>query len=211
MNALDLGVGVPTIAEAVFARCLSAAKDERVAASKILKGPNKKFTGDKKQFIQAIHDALYCSKICSYAQGFQLMRTAAQHYNWELHFGEIAQIWRGGCIIRAAFLQKITEAYERDAHLANLLIDPYFSNAIIKSQDNWRKVVALSVEYGVPAPTFSASLAYYDAYRSGRLSQNLLQGLRDFFGAHTYERVDAPRGQFFHLDWPNPSRPQKKV
>ncbi|HCR37201.1 MAG TPA: phosphogluconate dehydrogenase (NADP(+)-dependent, decarboxylating), partial [Opitutae bacterium] len=208
MNALDMGIGAPTIAEAVFARCLSAVKEERVAPANILKGPNMKYEGDKATLITAIHDALYCSKICSYAQGFQLMREAQKVYDWKLNFGEIAQIWRGGCIIRAAFLQKITEAFDRDAKLANLLLDPYFKDAIDKAQSNWRKVVALAAEYGIPAPTFSSSLAYYDAYRSERLPQNLLQGQRDFFGAHTYERVDAPRGKFFHIDWPDPKRPQ---
>jgi 6-phosphogluconate dehydrogenase len=207
-NALDMGVPAPTIAEAVFARCISAIKDERVAASKILKGPGKKYRGSKKALIQAIHDALYCSKICSYAQGFQLMRTAQQEYNWKLNFGQIAQIWRGGCIIRAAFLQKITEAYARDPKLANLLLDPYFNKTVKQAQENWRKVVALAAECGVPAPTFSSALAYYDSYRAARLPANLLQAQRDYFGAHTYERVDQPRGKFFHIDWPKPTRPE---
>jgi 6-phosphogluconate dehydrogenase len=210
-NALDMGIPAPTIAEAVFARCISALKAERVAASKILKGPTKKYRGSKKALITAIHDALYCSKICSYAQGFQLMRAAAQEYGWKLNFGEIAQIWRGGCIIRAGFLQKITEAYTRKPDLANLLLDPYFNKTFKKAQENWRKVVALSAECGVPSPTFSASLAYYDGYRSARLPANLLQAQRDFFGAHTYERLDQPRGKFFHLDWPDPKRPQSAV
>jgi 6-phosphogluconate dehydrogenase len=207
-NALDMGVPAPTIAEAVFARCVSAIKEERVAASKILRGPAKKYQGSRKALLQAIHDALYCSKICSYAQGFQLMRAAAKDYGWSLNFGEIAQIWRGGCIIRAAFLQKITEAYARKPDLANLLLDPYFNRTFKGAQANWRKVIALAAECGVPAPTFSASLAYYDGYRSARLPANLLQSQRDFFGAHTYERVDQPRGKFFHLDWPDPKRPQ---
>lgn len=207
-NALDMGVPAPTIAEAVFARCLSAVKEERVAASKILKGPAKKYRGSKKALIEAIHDALYCSKICSYAQGFQLMREAQKEYNWKLNFGEIAQIWRGGCIIRAGFLQKITEAYARNAGLANLLLDPYFNKTVKNAQENWRKVVALAVECGVPAPTFSSALSYYDGYRSARLPANLLQAQRDFFGAHTYERTDQPRGKFFHIDWPEPKRPQ---
>jgi 6-phosphogluconate dehydrogenase len=207
-NALDMGVPAPTIAEAVFARCVSAIKDERVAASKILKGPSKKYRGSKKALLEAIRDALYCSKICSYAQGFQLMRQAQKEFHWTLNFGQIAQIWRGGCIIRAAFLQKITEAYARDPKLANLLLDPYFNQTFKGAQANWRKVVALAAECGVPAPTFSASLAYYDAYRSARLPANLLQAQRDFFGAHTYERVDQPRGKFFHIDWPDPKRPQ---
>ena len=208
MNALDMGVPGPTVAEAVFARCMSAAKDERVHASSILKGPSARFSGDKVALIKAIQDALYCSKICSYAQGFQLMREAQKAYDWTLHFGEIAQIWRGGCIIRAAFLQKITEAYAKDPKLANLLLDPYFNSTIQAAQANWRKVVALAAEFGIPTPTFSSALAYFDGYRLARLPQNLLQGQRDYFGAHTYERTDTPRGQFFHLDWPNPNRPQ---
>ncbi len=210
-NALDMGVPAPTVAEAVFARCLSAIKEERVAASKILKGPGKKYRGSKKALLAAIHDALYCSKICSYAQGFQLMRTAQQEFNWQLHFGEIAQIWRGGCIIRAAFLQKITEAYARNPTLANLLLDPYFNSTVKKAQANWRKVVSLAAECGVAAPTFSSALSYYDGYRSARLPANLLQAQRDYFGAHTYERLDQPRGKFFHLDWPDPKRPQAVV
>jgi len=207
-NALDMGVPAPTVAEAVFARCISAIKEERVAASKILKGPAKKYRGSKKALLAAIHDALYCSKICSYAQGFQLMRTAQKEYGWTLNFGEIAQIWRGGCIIRAAFLQKITEAFARDPDLANLLLDPYFNKTFKQAQANWRKVIALAAECGVAAPTFSSALSYYDSYRSARLPANLLQAQRDFFGAHTYERTDQPRGKFFHLDWPEPSRPQ---
>jgi len=210
-NALDMGVPAPTVAEAVFARCISAIKDERVAASKILKGPNKKFKGPKNALIKAIHDALYCSKICSYAQGFQLMREAQKEYKWKLNFGEIAQIWRGGCIIRAAFLQKITEAYTRNPELANLLLDPYFNKTFKEAQENWRKVIALAAQYGVAVPTFSSALAYYDSYRSAKLPANLLQAQRDYFGAHTYERVDQPRGKFFHLDWPEKSRPQLAV
>ncbi|RFC45586.1 MAG: 6-phosphogluconate dehydrogenase [Verrucomicrobia bacterium] len=207
-NALDMGVPAPTVAEAVFARCISAIKEERVAASKILKGPGKKYRGSKKALLEAIHDALYCSKICSYAQGFQLMRTAQTEFNWALNFGEIAQIWRGGCIIRAAFLQKITEAYARKPDLANLLLDPYFNSTVKKAQVNWRKVVSLAAECGVAVPTFSSALSYYDGYRSARLPANLLQAQRDYFGAHTYERTDQPRGKFFHLDWPDPKRPQ---
>jgi 6-phosphogluconate dehydrogenase len=207
-NALDMGVPAPTIAEAVFARCISAIKDERVAAAKILKGPGKKYRGSKKALIAAIHDALYCSKICSYAQGFQLMRTAQKEYGWTLNFGEIAQIFRGGCIIRAGFLQKITEAYARNPQLANLLLDPYFNKTVKKAQANWRKVISLAAECGVAAPTFFSALAYYDSYRSARLPANLLQAQRDYFGAHTYERTDTPRGKFFHVDWPEPTRPQ---
>ena len=208
VNALDMGVPAPTIAESVFARCLSAIKEERVAAAKVLKGPSRKYKGSRKALVAAIHDALYCSKICSYAQGFQLMREAQKEYKWKLNFGEIAQIWRGGCIIRAVFLQKITEAYARKPDLANLLLDPYFNKTVRQAQENWRKVVALAVECGVPVPTFSSALAYYDSYRSARLPANLLQAQRDYFGAHTYERTDRPRGEFFHIDWPEAGRPQ---
>jgi 6-phosphogluconate dehydrogenase len=209
VNALDMGVPAPTVAEAVFARCLSAVKDERVAAAAILQGPPAQtFSGDQAEFVQAVHDALYCSKICSYAQGFQLMREAQKEYGWQLNFGEIAQIWRGGCIIRAAFLQKITEAYARDPQLANLLLDPYFNATIQKAQANWRKVVGMAAAWGISVPTFSSALSYYDGYRAARLPHNLLQAQRDYFGAHTYERVDQPRGQFYHIDWPDPARPQ---
>lgn len=208
INALDMGIAAPCIAEAVFARCLSAVKDERVAASKIIQPVFEAFAGDKDEFVAAIHDALYCSKICSYAQGFQLMREAQQEYGWTLDFGEISMIWRGGCIIRAGFLQKIFEAYQRDPQLANLLLDPYFNSEIDRCQTNWRKVVATAATHGIPVPTFSSALSYYDSYRSARLPANLLQGQRDFFGAHTYERVDQPRGQFYHIDWPEPGRPQ---
>jgi len=207
-NALDMGVPAPTIAEAVFARCISALKDERVPASKVLNGPGGKFEGNRAEWIQAIHDALYSSKICSYAQGFQLMRAAQAEYNWTLNFGEIAQIWRGGCIIRARFLQKITEAYRANPQLANLLLDPFFKSEIDRCQRNWRRVVAAAAEFGVAVPTFYSALSYYDSYRSASLPANLLQAQRDFFGAHTYERTDAPRGKFFHIDWPEPGRPQ---
>lgn len=209
VSALDMGVPAPTVAEAVFARCVSAIKDERVAASKILTSKNlPKFSGNKEELIQAIHDALYCSKICSYAQGFQLMRAAESEYNWTLNFGEIAQIWRGGCIIRAGFLQKITDAFEKDGNLANLLLDPYFTQTVSNLENNWRKVVSTAVLHGVPTPCFSSALAYFDSYRTANLPQNLLQAQRDFFGAHTYERTDEPRGKFFHIDWPDPKRPQ---
>ncbi len=212
VNALNMGTPAPTVAEAVFARCLSAVKDERVAAEYFLKGPEAAaFTGDKTAMIEAIREALYASKICSYAQGFQLMAYAQEEYKWKLNFGEIAQIFRGGCIIRAAFLQKITEAYERDASLANLLLDPYFSGAIHAAQEGWRKVIALAAEHGVAVPTFSSALSYYDGYRTARLPQNLLQAQRDYFGAHTYERTDKERGNFYHIDWPKPSRPQLEM
>ncbi|MBS1825528.1 MAG: NADP-dependent phosphogluconate dehydrogenase [Acidobacteria bacterium] len=211
VSALDLGVPAPTVAEAVFARYLSSVKAERVAASKVLTGPTPSFTGDKDGFIQAIHDALYCSKICAYAQGFQLMSAAQGEYKWKLPFGEIAKIFRGGCIIRARFLQKITEAYQRDAELQNLLLDPYFKSEVDRCQSNWRYVIGVAAQNGVAAPTFYSALAYYDGYRSERLPANLLQGQRDFFGAHTYERVDQPRGKFYHIDWPEPTRPQLEM
>jgi 6-phosphogluconate dehydrogenase len=211
VSALDMGVPAPTCAEAVFARCISAVKEERVAASKILTGPDSTYTGDKEELIEAIHAALYCSKICSYAQGFQLMREAQTEYDWKLDFGHIAQIFRGGCIIRAVFLQKITEAFERDGKLANLLLDPYFQGEVSKLQPQWRKVIATAALQGVPAPCMGSALSYYDGYRSEKLPANLLQGQRDFFGAHTYERIDQPRGKFFHIDWPEPNRPQLEM
>ena len=209
VNALDMGVPAPTVAEAVFARCLSAVKEERVNAAKSLPDSGKAISAeDQTELIEAVRDALYCSKICSYAQGFQLMREAQEEYNWDLNFGEIAQIWRGGCIIRAAFLQKITEAYEKDSSLPNLLLDKYFSDCIQMYQSNWRKVVCLATNNGIPIPTFSSALSYFDGYRSARLPQNLLQAQRDYFGAHTYERVDSERGKFYHLDWLHPERPE---
>ncbi len=212
VNALDMGVPAPTVAEAVFARCLSAVKEERVHASEHLPGPVASGAPvSKKEFLAAIHDALYCSKICAYAQGFQLMREAQKEYKWTLDFGSIAQIFRGGCIIRARFLQKITEAYERDGALVNLLLDPFFTSEIERTQANWRQVIATAVLNGIAAPTFTSALAYYDGYRSAKLPANLLQAQRDYFGAHTYERVDQPRGKFFHLDWPEPGRPQSEV
>ncbi len=201
ITALDLGIPAPTVAEAVFARAMSAIKDERVAASKELRGPKAKFEGNKKAFVEMIRKALYVSKICSYAQGFQLMRAAAAEYKWDLKFGEIALMWRGGCIIRAQFLGKIKEAFDRNPALSNLLLDPYFKEAVEANQDAWRKVVVKAVELGLPIPAFSSALAYYDGYRSAQLPANLLQAQRDYFGAHTYERVDRPRGQFFHTEW----------
>ncbi|MFA9478691.1 NADP-dependent phosphogluconate dehydrogenase [Phycisphaerales bacterium AB-hyl4] len=207
-NALDMGIPANAIAEAVFARCLSALKEERVGASKVLQGPAPEYKDDKKELIDAIRDALYCSKICAYAQGFQLMREAQKEYDWKLDFGHIAKIWRGGCIIRARFLQKITDAYARDPKLVNLMLDPYFKDALHNAQANWRKVVAIAATNGVSAPAFMSALAYYDGYRSDRLPANLLQAQRDYFGAHTFERVDQPRGKFFHVDWPDKARPQ---
>jgi 6-phosphogluconate dehydrogenase len=210
-NALELGSPASAIAEAVYARALSALKEERVEASKVLNGPVLKLESARSELINAIRDALYCSKICAYAQGFQLMAEAQKEYEWKLDFGTIAQIWRGGCIIRARFLQKITDAYNRDAGLKNLTLDDYFTNALHSGQHNWREVIALAVRNGIPVPAFGSSLAYFDGYRSATLPANLLQAQRDFFGAHTYERIDQPRGQFFHLDWSGAVRNQHKI
>jgi 6-phosphogluconate dehydrogenase len=198
-SALDLGICAPTIAEAVFARCISAIKDERVAASKVLRGPSTTYGGDQKTFVEAIRQALYASKICSYAQGFALMREAGREYGWELDFGEIAKIWRGGCIIRARFLHRITEAYQRDPKLANLMLDPFFKDILEKAQENWRHVAASALTLGYPIPAFSSALAYFDSYRRASLPANLIQAQRDYFGAHTYERIDKP-GKF-HTEW----------
>jgi 6-phosphogluconate dehydrogenase len=179
---------------------ISSRKDERVAASKILPQPEKqKFSGDRTQFIPAVHDALYASKIVSYAQGMELLGAASSTYNWNLNFGDIATIWRGGCIIRAKFLNRIVEAYARDSRLRNLLLDSYFRDIIAKTQHNWRIALSTAIEHAIAAPAFSASLAYFDSYRSARLPSNLLQAQRDFFGAHTYERVDKPG--VFHTEW----------
>lgn len=203
VSALDLGIPAMTIAEAVFARCISAIKEERVAASKVLSGPPEKYRGTREKFIQQVHDALYASKICSYAQGFQLMRAASEENHWDLKYGEIAMIWRGGCIIRAHFLNRIKEAYDRNPALPNLLLDPYFQEIIDRSQLNWRRVVSTAADRGIPAPAFSSALCYYDSYRRARLPANLIQAQRDYFGAHTYERVDKPG--IFHSDWASPS------
>jgi 6-phosphogluconate dehydrogenase len=208
INALDLGIPANSIADAVFARCLSALKAERVEASRRLRGPDYTHEGNRDEWIDAVRDALYCSKICAYAQGFQLMRAAEGEYGWKLDLGTIASIWRGGCIIRARFLQKITDAYLRNPKLGNLLLDPYFQEQIHKNQKRWRKVVALAAETGIPAPAFMSALAYYDGYRTVQLPANLLQAQRDYFGAHGYERTDEPRGKSFHLDWPKPDRPE---
>ena len=200
-SALDLGIPTPTIDEAVFARCISALKEERVNASKVLNGPHIKFDGDKNDFIKAIKNALYASKICAYAQGFSLLKAASNEYKWNLNLGRIALLWRAGCIIRARFLEHIKSAFDRDKDLANLLLDPYFKDVVTKNQDDWRFVVARSVEFGLPVPAFSSALAYYDSYRAARLPANLLQAQRDYFGAHGYERVDKGRGEFFHTEW----------
>lgn len=201
VTALDFGQPLTLIGEAVFARCLSAQKEERVAAAKILTGPDAKFDGDKQALLDDLMQALYASKIVSYAQGYQLMRAAAIEHGWELKHGEIALMWRGGCIIRSAFLGKIKEAFDKDSELVNLLIDPFFKDAIDTAQSAWRRVVMKSVELGIPLPAISSALSYYDGYRSDRLPANLLQAQRDYFGAHTYERLDRIRGEFFHTNW----------
>jgi 6-phosphogluconate dehydrogenase len=199
--SLDEGIPLTLIGEAVYARCLSAMKEERVAASHILKGPQTQFAGDKKAFIDDIKAALYASKIVSYAQGYALLRDAATMYNWDLNYGGIALMWRGGCIIRSAFLGKIKEAFDKNPQLPNLLLDPFFKEKVDAAQNGWRKVVSSAVQNGIPVPAFASALCYYDGYRCERLPANLLQAQRDYFGAHTYERLDQPRGQFFHTDW----------
>jgi 6-phosphogluconate dehydrogenase len=201
ISSQDLGIPITLIAEAVYARCISALKDERVAAAKKLRGPKPTIPGDHKQLIKDIENALYASKIISYAQGYMLMRAAAKEQNWNLNYGGIALMWRGGCIIRSVFLGRIKEAFDKNANLTNLLLDPFFKKAIKDCQRSWRKVVALAARKGIPVPAFSTALAFYDSYRSERLPANLLQAQRDYFGAHTYERVDQPRGQFFHTNW----------
>jgi len=210
-SALAQSVVISTINAAVEARVISSRKDERVAASKILPQPAiPKFTGDRKQLIAAVHDALYASKIVSYAQGMELLGAASTIYHWNLNFGDIATIWRGGCIIRARFLNRITEAYARNPSLHNLLLDSYFTDIIAQTQHNWRVAVSTAINQGVAVPAFSASLAYFDSYRSARLPANLLQAQRDFFGAHTYERVDKPG--VFHTEWTQPGdQPAHKV
>ena len=201
MNALDLGIPLTLIGEAVFSRCLSARKDERVRASKVLPAVAGKFEGDKAEMVNAIRDALYASKIISYAQGYMLMREAAEIYGWELNYGGIALMWRGGCIIRSQFLSKIRDAFDLNPKLENLLLDDFFIEAITEALPGWRKAVGTAVALGVPVPTFSSALSFYDGYRSERLPANLLQAQRDYFGAHTYERLDKPRGEFFHTNW----------
>jgi 6-phosphogluconate dehydrogenase len=202
ISALDLGMPVTLIGESVFARCLSALKDERVAASKVLTGPKKTLTvSEKAQFIEDVRRALYCSKMISYAQGYMLLRAAEKEMNWNLNMGGIALMWRGGCIIRSAFLGDIKAAFDKNPKLQNLLMDDFFSAALNKYGASWRKAVIHAIEIGVPMPAFSTALAFYDGYRTERLPANLLQAQRDFFGAHTYERVDKPRGEFFHTNW----------
>ena len=199
--ALDEGVPLTLIGEAVFARCLSAMKEERVHAAEVFNRTIPAFEGDKAEMVEAIRQALFASKIISYAQGYTLMRTAAAHYGWNLNYGGIALMWRGGCIIRSVFLGKIKEAFEADPELKNLILAPYFKETIEKLVPAWRKVAAAAVQYGVPAPAMTSALSYFDGYTSARLPANLLQAQRDYFGAHTYERTDAPRGEFFHTNW----------
>ena len=202
ISALDARVPLTLIGESVFARCLSAQKEERVAASKILQGPAPaKFSGDRKAFLEDLRKALFAAKVVSYAQGYALMKAAAKEYGWNLNYGGIALMWRGGCIIRSVFLGKIKEAFDNNPDIANILLDPYFSGKIAEAQSGWRNVLAQAIVNGVPAPCLSAALEYYDGYRCERLPANLLQAQRDFFGAHTYERTDMPRGQFFHTNW----------
>ena len=199
--ALDLGSPLTLIGEAVFSRYLSSIKDERVEASKQLSGPSINFTGDKAKALDDIHDALYASKMVSYAQGYTLLSDAAKAFNWNLNYGAIAMMWRGGCIIRSAFLTKIKDAYDNNSDLKNLLLDPFFKDKINQSQEGWRRIIAVAISNGVPVPAMSSSLSYFDGYRSERLPANLLQAQRDYFGAHTYERLDGKKGEFFHTEW----------
>lgn len=201
VNALELGTPVTLIGEAVFSRCLSALKGERVASSKVLSGPIVSFKGDKAAFIEDVRRALYCSKLISYAQGFMLMREAARDQGWKLNFGGVALMWRGGCIIRSRFLGKIKEAFDKNPHLENLLLDDFFSQVLSRYQLSWRNAIIQAVLSGIPTPAFSTALAFFDGYRTERLPANLLQAQRDYFGAHTYERVDSTRGKFFHTNW----------
>ncbi|ATG91100.1 decarboxylating NADP(+)-dependent phosphogluconate dehydrogenase [Methylomonas koyamae] len=201
INALDLGIPLTLIGESVFARCLSAQKDERVRAAKILPKQHKAFSGNRQAMVHAIRQALYASKIISYAQGFRLMREAAQEYKLALNYGDIALMWRGGCIIRSQFLNDIKQAYQQNPDLENLLLADFFAAAMQQADAGWRQAVVMGIELGIPTPAFSSALAYYDGYRSERLPANLLQAQRDYFGAHSYERTDSPRGEFFHTDW----------
>ncbi len=201
VTALDFGIPLTLIGEAVFSRCLSAIKDERAAASKILSGPGKDFIGDRKAFVNDLREAVYASKIVSYAQGYQLMRAAAQEFGWKLNYGGIALMWRGGCIIRSAFLGKIKEAFDNNPDIPNLLLDPFFKTKVEKAQAGWRNVISTALLYGIPVPAMSSALCYFDGYRCEKLPANLLQAQRDYFGAHTYERLDRQRGEFFHTNW----------
>ncbi len=201
ISALELGIPLTLIGEAVFCRCLSAMKEERVKAAGLLTGPELAFNGDLDKTVADVHDALYSAKIISYAQGYMLMREAAAEHNWNLNFGAIALMWRGGCIIRSAFLDNIKQAFDQNPNLENLLLDGFFQKAVQQGQEGWRRIVVAATELGIPVPAISSGLNFYDGYRSGRLPANLLQAQRDYFGAHTYERLDRPRGEFFHTDW----------
>ncbi|MES9905242.1 MAG: decarboxylating NADP(+)-dependent phosphogluconate dehydrogenase [Sedimenticola sp.] len=201
ISALELGVPLTLIGEAVFARCLSSLNEERLQGEKLLGTPTPPFEGDRSEAVSAIHDALYASKIISYTQGYMLMREAAAAHGWNLQYGDIALMWRGGCIIRSRFLDNIKEAFGSKPDLSNLLLDPFFANAVKGADAGWRKAVALGISSAIPLPAFSSALAFFDGYRRGHLPANLLQAQRDYFGAHTYERTDRPRGEFFHTDW----------
>src|SRR5215472_8276118 len=201
MSSQELGIPITLIAEAVYARMISALKDERVVAAKKLRGPNPVIKGDRNKIIEEIRRALYASKIVSYAQGYMLMRAAAEQYQWNLNYGGIALMWRGGCIIRSVFLGEIKKAFDKNPKLSNLMLDPFFRKALNSSHRSWRNTVAAAAKKGIPTPAFSTALAFYDGYRTERLPANLLQAQRDYFGAHTYERLDQPRGQFFHTNW----------
>lgn len=201
ISAMDLGIPLTLIGESVFARCLSALKDERISAAKVLQGPEISLDGDKQDFIEYIRQALYASKIVSYAQGFTLLKEAAKEYKWELNYGDIALMWRGGCIIRSVFLGDIKKSFDQDHKLPNLLLSPFFKDKVLAAQNGWRIVCAKAIEHGIPVPAFTAALSYFDGYRSESLPANMLQAQRDYFGAHTYERLDKPRGEFFHTNW----------
>lgn len=201
INSLELGVPLTLIGEAVFSRCLSSQKEQRVLASKILGGPVPRFTGDKEKFLEDLKEALYASKIVSYAQGYDLMKVAANEYKWDINYGEIAMMWRGGCIIRSVFLGKIKEAFDNNPSISNLLLDPFFAKKVQKAQEGWRRIVAQAVLNGIPVPAIASALGYFDGFRSEKLPANMLQAQRDYFGAHTYERNDRPRGEIFHTNW----------
>jgi 6-phosphogluconate dehydrogenase len=201
ISALDMGIPLTLVVEAVLARALSSLKDERLAASKVLSGPKPAITSDKQAFLNDLHEALYASKIMSYTQGYMLFRAAAKEYNWNLNYGGIALMWRGGCIIRSIFLGKIKDAFDANPNLPNLLLDPYFKDQVLSAQNAWRRVVAEAVRQGIPVPAMSSALAFFDGYRSETLPANLLQAQRDYFGAHTYQRIDRPRGEYFHTNW----------
>ncbi len=201
VEALDLGIPLTLISEAVYARCLSAMKSERVEASNVLTGPRPKFTGDKQAFLNDLEKALYASKLVSYTQGYVMLRSAAEEFKWNLNYGGIALLWRGGCIIRSVFLEKIKEAFDRNPNLSNLLLDPFFKDIIENSQDAWRRVLSTSILNGIWTPAMATALSYFDGFRNPRLPANVLQAQRDYFGAHMYERTDKPRGEFFHTNW----------